>query len=98
MLFLFRATAVRLTCELVSLMDFGFVTHAVHANSRLVYLVAEPGKDESTFTITGPPHGGIYPPGPGWLCIVAGDVPSTAVKIMVGNGQGPPVDNGAIEK
>jgi hypothetical protein len=35
---------------------------------------------------------------PGWLCIIVGEVPSTAVKIMVGDGQGPPVDHGAIEK
>ncbi len=79
-------------------MDFGFVTHAVHANSRLVYLVSELGEDGHTLTITGPSNGGVYPPGPGWLCIIAGDVPSRAVKIMVGDGQGPPVDHGAIEK
>ena len=88
----------QLTCDAVSLMDFGFVTHAVHANSRLVYLVAELGEDGHTLTITGPPNGGVYPPGPGWLCVVAGNVPSRAVKVMVGDGQGPPVDHDAIEK
>ena len=82
----------------VSLMDFGFVTHAVHANSRLVYLVAELGEDGHTLAITGPPNGGVYPPGPGWLCVIAGNVPSMAVKVMVGDGQGPPVDHDAIEK
>ncbi|KAI0280502.1 glyoxal oxidase N-terminus-domain-containing protein [Russula aff. rugulosa BPL654] len=69
----------------VSLIDFGFVTHAVHSNSRLVYLVAELGEDGHTLTITGPPNGGVYPPGPGWLC---------AVKVMVGDGQGPPLAQG----
>ena len=87
-----------LTCEAVSLMDLGFVTHAVHSNSRLVSLVAELGEDGRTLTITGPPNGGVYPPGPGWLCVIAGDVPSRAVKVMVGDGQGPPVDHDAIEK
>jgi hypothetical protein len=78
-------------------MDFGFVTHAVHANSRLVYLVAKL-EDENTLSITGPPDGSKYPPGPGWLFVVVGDVPSTGVKIMVGSGEGPPVDHGAIER
>lgn len=89
---------MRLTGEIVALMDFGFVTHAVHANSRVVYLVAKPEDDGHTFTVTGPPHGRVYPPGPGWLCVIVGEVPSTAVKIMVGDGQGPPVDHDAIEK
>ncbi|KAI0261380.1 glyoxal oxidase N-terminus-domain-containing protein [Gloeopeniophorella convolvens] len=85
-----------LTLGTVSLMDLGYVTHAVHANSRLVYLVSELGDDGRTLAITGPPNGGIYPPGPGWLYVVAGDVPSTGLKIMVGDGQGPPVDHDAI--
>jgi len=78
-------------------MDLGFVTHAVHANSRLVYLVAKL-EDGYTLSITGPPDGSKYPPGPGWLFVVVGDGPSIGVKIMVGNGEGPPVDHGAIEK
>jgi hypothetical protein len=79
-------------------MDLGYVTHSVHANSRLVYLTAELGEDGYTLTIKGPPHESIYPPGPGWLYIVAGDVPSIGVKIMVGSGRGPPVDYDAIER
>ena len=85
-------------CCAVSLMDFGYVTHATHTNSRLVWLVAQLGKDGYTLTITGPPHGRVYPPGPGWLHVVVGGVPSKGVKIMVGDGRGPPVDHGAIEK
>ncbi|KAH8984028.1 copper radical oxidase [Lactarius akahatsu] len=87
----------RLKTHAISLMDLGFVTHAVHANSRLVYLVAKLERDGHTLTIEGPPNSGVYPPGPGWLYVVVGDVPSTGVKIMVGNGQGPPVDHGAIK-
>ncbi|KAI0291189.1 putative copper radical oxidase [Multifurca ochricompacta] len=82
----------------VSLMDLGYVTHSVHANSRLVYLAVDLEEDGETLTIKGPPHGGIYPPGPGWLYVVVGNVPSVGVKVMVGDGQDPPVDHGAIEK
>ncbi|KAA1469197.1 copper radical oxidase [Dentipellis sp. KUC8613] len=81
----------------VSLMDLGYVTHAVHANTRLVYLVASLSDDKQTLTVTGPPNGNVYPPGPGWIYVVADGVPSVGVKIMVGNGQSPPVDDGALE-
>ena len=79
-------------------MDFGFVTHAVHANSRLVYLIAELSADRTTLTITGPPNGKIYPPGPGWVFVVVGDVPSVALPVMVGDEKGPPVDEAALKK
>ncbi|KAH9956598.1 glyoxal oxidase N-terminus-domain-containing protein [Russula dissimulans] len=87
---------VLVTIPDVALMDLGYVTHAVHGNSRLVYLVAVP-EDEHTLTVTGPPNGEIYPPGPGWLYVIAGDAPSIGRKIMVGSGEGPPVDYGAIK-
>ncbi|KAF8912064.1 copper radical oxidase [Gymnopilus junonius] len=78
----------------VVLIDLGFVTHAVHANSRLVYLVHS--YQNGVFTIQGPPNGNVYPPGPGWLYIVADGVPSEGKKVMVGNGQGPPIDEAAM--
>ncbi|KAE9394094.1 copper radical oxidase [Gymnopus androsaceus JB14] len=82
----------------VALMDLGFVTHAVHSNSRLVYLdVVREGTSGSTLCFKGPPHGGVYPPGPGFLYIVYKGTPSEGVKIMVGDGNGPPVDHGALE-
>lgn len=65
-------------------MDLGFVTHGVHANSRLVYLVNSVIGDD-VITVVGPPNGGIYPPGPGWIFVVVDGVPSTGVKVMVGN-------------
>ena len=77
-------------------MDFGYVTHAVHANSRLVYLQASVSAGE--VTVTGPPDGNIYPPGPAWIMVVANDIPSEAVKIMVGDGKSPEVNEGAIRK
>ena len=79
-------------------MDLGFVTHAVHANSRLVCLVAKLEGDGHTLIIEGPPNSGVYPSGPGRLYVVIGNVASTGVKIMVGDGQGPPVDHGALKK
>ncbi|KAF4614541.1 hypothetical protein D9613_002982 [Agrocybe pediades] len=79
----------------VVLMDFGFVTHAVHANSRLVYLRFS--IQGNIVTIQGPPNGNVYPPGPGWIFIVADGVPSEGKKTLVGGGQGPPVDQSAIE-
>ncbi|KAJ7709615.1 copper radical oxidase [Mycena rosella] len=81
----------------VALMDFGYVTHAVHANSRLVYLDATSSADGTTVTITGPPNGMIYPPGPGWLFVVVDGVPSKALHVMVGDGTGPPVDRAEIK-
>ena len=78
-------------------MDLGYVTHAVHANSRLVYLTTSPGEN-GCLVITGPPNGNVYPPGPGWLYLVVGGVPSKGVKVMEVNGQGPPVDEAASRK
>jgi hypothetical protein len=80
----------------VALMDLGSVTHAVHANSRLVYL--RTSCTASTLTITGPPNGRVYPPGPGWLFIIIDGVPSPAVKVLVGDGKGPDVYHAALEK
>ncbi|KAF7338079.1 Copper radical oxidase [Mycena venus] len=81
----------------VVLMDFGYVTHAVHANSRLVYLKATLSADSVKLTITGPPNGNVYPPGPGWLFVVVDGVPSIAHHLMIGDGQDPEVDEKALK-
>ncbi|KAF8163569.1 copper radical oxidase [Crassisporium funariophilum] len=78
----------------VALMDLGYVTHATHANSRLVYL--KNLHKIGGLTVHGPPNGNVYPPGPGWLFVVVDGVPSEGMKIMVGDGRGPPVDEAAI--
>ena len=83
---------------IVALMDLGYVTHAVHANSRMVYLVSSLSDDKTTLTITGPPNGNIYPPGPGFIYVVADGVPSTGRKLLVGEGRSPAVDYPALEK
>ncbi|KAG2365718.1 putative copper radical oxidase [Suillus spraguei] len=79
----------------VALMDLGFVTHAVHANSRLVYLSSSLFSDGHSLQITGPPRPAVYPPGPGWIYVVVDGVPSVGFQVMVGNGNGPPVDHSA---
>ncbi|KAL1743468.1 glyoxal oxidase N-terminus-domain-containing protein [Schizophyllum fasciatum] len=80
----------------VALMDLGYVTHAVHANSRLVYLQVV-RRENGTLEVAAPPNGMVYPPGPGFLYVVADGVPSKGVHVMVGDGEGPPVDEGAIQ-
>ncbi|KAH7889565.1 copper radical oxidase [Phlebopus sp. FC_14] len=81
----------------VALMDLGFITHAVHANSRLVYLTTVLLDDGSTLVVDAPPNPNIYPPGPGWIFVVVDDVPSKGKQVMVGDGRGPPVDHAALE-
>ncbi|QRW17576.1 glyoxal oxidase [Rhizoctonia solani] len=80
----------------VVLMDFGFATHGVHMDQRLVSLATFTyGKRHLQFQ--GPPNPNVYPPGPAWLFVIVDGVPSEAVKVMVGEGRSPPVDLGAIE-
>lgn len=81
-------------------MDLGFVTHGIHMNSRMVYLqhaLVFQGND-LFLQVIGPPDGGVYPPGPGFLFLITNGTPSEGVKIMVGNGASPPVDQTALEQ
>ncbi|KAI0748553.1 copper radical oxidase [Daedaleopsis nitida] len=70
----------------VALMDLGYVTHAVHANSRLVYL-EHALSENGTLTVTGPPNENVYPPGPGFVYVVVDGVPSTGARLLVGDGK-----------
>ena len=79
-------------------MDLGYITHAVHANSRLVYLECSLSADQTTLMVTGPPNGNIYPPGPGFIYVVIDGVPSTGLRLLIGDGQGPEVDDDALKK
>lgn len=54
--------------------------------------------EDGRMTVTGPPDSNIYPPGPGWLILVVDDVPSEAVKVMIGDGKSPEVNDGALAK
>ncbi|KAJ7057175.1 glyoxal oxidase N-terminus-domain-containing protein [Mycena amicta] len=76
------------------LMDFGFVTHSVHMDQKLVKLVS--ARQGTNLVVTGPPSAFVYSPGPGWIIVMADGVPSVAQQVMVGTGAGPPVDNAAI--
>lgn len=79
-------------------MDLGYVTHAVHASSRLVYLISSLSADRTTLTITGPPSGEVYPPGPGFIYVVVDNVPSEGVRLLIGDGKSPVVDKAALER
>ena len=79
-------------------MDLGYVTHAVHANSRLVRLESSLAGDMKTLSFIAPPNGNIYPPGPGWLYIVVNDTPSTGIKVMIGDGKSPDTNDSALKK
>ncbi|CAE6492836.1 unnamed protein product [Rhizoctonia solani] len=81
----------------VSLMDLGFATHGVHMDMRMVKLKCTLGANRKTLTITGVPNAAIYPPGPAWVYVVMDGVPSVGQKILIGNGNSPPVDQGAID-
>jgi len=78
-------------------MDLGFVSHSVHMNSRLVWLVADVEEDVRELRVTSPPNEQIYPPGPGWFFVLINDVPSEGFKVIVGPRE-PPVDQAAIDK
>lgn len=73
---------------LVSLMDLGFSTHSMHANTRLVYL--DNSLSGNRLTVHAPPDAGVYPPGPGYLYVVVNGVASKAAYTLVGDGK-PPV-------
>ncbi|KAJ7467804.1 glyoxal oxidase N-terminus-domain-containing protein [Mycena galericulata] len=81
----------------VALMDLGFATHGVHMDQRLVQLVSTLSADDKTLTVTAPPTGAIYPPGPAYLYVVTNTgAPSFGHKTIVGTGASPPVDEAAI--
>ncbi|KAJ7173130.1 glyoxal oxidase N-terminus-domain-containing protein [Mycena crocata] len=75
-------------------MDFGFVTHSVHMDQKLVKLVSV--RQGSQLTVTGPPSAPVYSPGPGWIIVMADGVPSVAQQVIIGSGANPPEDAAAI--
>ncbi|KAF5346587.1 hypothetical protein D9758_013485 [Tetrapyrgos nigripes] len=81
----------------VALIDLGFATHGVHMDHRFVQLESNLSSDRKTLTVTGPPSGTHYPPGPAYLYVVTNNgVPSIGHKTLVGTGTSPPVDVDAI--
>jgi len=80
-------------------MDLGFQTHGVHMDQRLVYLTNTLSDDLTSVTVTAPPNGMVYPPGPAYVYLVSdAGVPSQARRTLIGTGASPPVDQGAIAK
>ena len=74
------------------------MTHGLHMNGRVLYLECAKTNGSGLLQVTGPSSPGLYPPGPAWLYVVTDDIPSVGRKVMVGDGEGPPVDQGAIDK
>ena len=85
--------------QLVYAIDLGFATHGVHMDHRSVKLVSSLSSDKRTLTVTGPPSGRHYPPGPAFIYVVTdAGVPSFGHKTIIGTGASPHVDQGAIDK
>ncbi|KAJ7093924.1 glyoxal oxidase N-terminus-domain-containing protein, partial [Mycena belliarum] len=77
------------------LMDYGFVTHSVHMDQKLVKLVSV-RQGTNKLIVTGPPSAPVYSPGPGWIMVMADGVPSVAQQVMIGSGANPPEDAAAM--
>ncbi|KAK7449237.1 hypothetical protein VKT23_013382 [Stygiomarasmius scandens] len=81
----------------VVIMDFGFATHGIHMDQRLVGLVSELSDDRTKLTVTGPPLPTIYSPGPAYVFLLVDGVPSFGSKTLIGTGAQPPSDEGAFQ-
>ncbi|KAF5360172.1 hypothetical protein D9758_011318 [Tetrapyrgos nigripes] len=79
-----------------AIMDFGFATHGVHMDQRLVGLVSELSHNKTKLTVTGPPSTTIYSPGPAFIFVLADGVPGFGSKTLIGTGTQPPVDEDAL--
>lgn len=77
------------------LMDLGYSTHGVHMSQRWVELVTK--LEGSVLTVSAPASAGLFPPGPGWVHILADGIPSAAKKVMVGDGADPPYSEEAMQ-
>ncbi|KXN92579.1 hypothetical protein AN958_04789 [Leucoagaricus sp. SymC.cos] len=80
----------------VALIDLGFSSHAFHSSSRLVFMEAQLSKNGKTLAITSPPNNRVYPPGPGYIFLTVDDVTSPGVRVIMGNGASPPVEDQGI--
>ena len=77
------------------LMDLGYSTHGVHMSQRWVELTA--ALNGSSLVVNAPATAGLFPPGPGWVHILADGIPSEAKKVMVGDGADPPFSEEAMQ-
>jgi len=85
-------TGTRTTDISIVLMDFGFRTHGVAIDQRLVELKITRITKGGQITFENPSNGNMYPPGIGYLFVVTKGVPSIASKLIVGTGADPPYD------
>ncbi|WP_199513844.1 galactose oxidase-like domain-containing protein [Nucisporomicrobium flavum] len=76
------------TVRKVALVGLGDVTHSVDQGQRYIPLTFT--ASGTTLTVTGPPNGGVAPPGYYMLFLVDADgVPSTAAMVQVAKGPNP---------
>ncbi|KAJ6605189.1 glyoxal oxidase N-terminus-domain-containing protein [Mycena vulgaris] len=80
----------------VALMDLGFSSHAFHSSARLVFLDAVLSEDKRSLTITSPPNNRVYPPGPAYIFLTAGETTSVGSHVMMGSGANPPVPDQGV--
>ena len=80
------ATKIPASAKIITavIIDLGYATHGVHMNQRSVELVVI--RYGNNLAIRGPTSSGIYPPGYGWLHILADGVPAKGMRVMVGDG------------
>jgi hypothetical protein len=75
----------------IQLIRTGFSTHAINFGQRMVELDHTfSTKSDGGVTLhvsQAPPNAALLAPGPAWLYVVVGGVPSVGVKVMVGSGQ-----------
>ncbi|KAF9554606.1 copper radical oxidase [Agrocybe pediades] len=90
-------STIRTNTVQVALMDLGFSSHAFHAGQRLVFMDAVLSPDRKSITVTSPPNNRVFPPGPAFVFLTMDDVTSEGIKVMVGNGQSPPVRDQGIK-
>ncbi|KAF4581352.1 putative PKS/NRPS-like protein biosynthetic cluster [Pleurotus pulmonarius] len=82
----------------VALMDFGFATHTVHMDQKFVELRSTLSRDKKSIRVTAPPNPQLFSPGPGFVLVITDKgVPSIAKRLIIGKGESPPVDQGAID-
>ncbi|CAH7687941.1 glyoxal oxidase N-terminus-domain-containing protein [Phakopsora pachyrhizi] len=71
----------------VVLMDFGYATHSVPMNSRLVKLQNKLGVKENEILAQIPNSRSVYPPGYAFLHVLVDGVPSKGHRMMIGKGK-----------
>lgn len=75
----------------VAVIRTGFSTHALNMGQRyLVFNHTQAVNEDNSVTLhvqALPPSASVFPPGPAWVVVTAGGIPSMMTQVMVGTGQ-----------